>query len=135
MKRSGTRFGLKLTAIVAGVGALALATALQASGHKLLIDSGLHQVKIDTVNETTDNFSGRVRSDRAACMVGRSINVTHNGVLIAAATTDAAGNYSVNGPRPPKGDDVVTTMPKKILKKNRKHRHRCARDVVTRKAP
>ena len=135
MKRSGTRFGLKLTATVAAVGALALATALQASGHKLLIDSGLQQVKIDVVNDTTDNFSGRVRSDRTACKVGRAINVTHNGVLIATTTTDAAGNYSVNGPRPPKGDDVVTTMRKKVLKKNRKHRHRCVRDVVTRKAP
>ena len=135
MKRSRTRFGLKLTAVIAAVGALGLATALQASGHKLLIDSGLQQVKIDVVNDTTDNFSGTVRSDRPACTVGRPINVTHNGVLIATATTDAIGNYSVNGPRPPKGDDVLTTMPKKILKKNRKHRHRCARDVVTRKAP
>ncbi len=135
MKRSGTRFGLKLTAVIAAVGALGLAMALQASGHKLLVDSNLQQVKIDIVNDTTDNFSGRVQSDRAACKVGRLINITHNGALIATATTDAAGNYFVTGPRPPKGDDVVTTMPKKVLKKNRKHRHRCARDVVTRKAP
>ena len=92
-------------------------------------------MKIDVVNDTTDNFSGRVRSDRTACMVGRSINITHNGVLIATTTTDVAGNYAVNGPRPPKGDDVVTTMRKKVLKKSRKHRHRCVPDVATRKAP
>jgi hypothetical protein len=130
-----TLFKIRLVAAVVAAFAIGLATALQASGHKLLIDSGLQKVKIDIVNDTTDNFSGRVQSDRTACMVGRSINVTHNGVLIATAITDAAGNYSVNGPRPSKGDDVVATMPKKVLKKNRKHRHRCARDVVTRKAP
>jgi hypothetical protein len=137
MKRSGTgtRFSVKLTVAVAAVFALGLATALQAGGHKLVIPSNLHQVKIDTVHDTTDNFSGSVQSDRPRCEFGRFISITHNGVVIATATTDAAGNYSVNGPRPPKGDDVVTTLTKKILRKNRKHRHKCTRDVVTRKAP
>ena len=135
MKRSGTRPGLKLTAVAAAIGALGLALALPASGHKLAIDSTLQKVKIDIVNDTTDNFSGRVQSDRAKCERGRVITIAHNGVIIATATTDAAGNYSVNGPRPPKGDDVFTTAKKKILKKNRKHRHKCKRDGVSRKAP
>jgi len=41
----------------------------------------------------------------------------------------------VVGPRPPKGDDVVAILTKKILRKNRKHTHKCTRDVITRKAP
>jgi hypothetical protein len=135
MNRTGTRVGLRLTAIVAAVCALGLATALQASGHKLLIDSRIQQLKLEIVNDTTDSFSGRVQSDRAACRAGRVINITHNGVLIATTVTDVAGNFTVTGPRPPKGDDVTAFMPKKVLKKNRKHRHRCVRDVVTRKAP
>jgi hypothetical protein len=136
LKLTGTRtgFGLKLTAVVAAVGAIGLATALQASGHKNVIESGLQRFKIEIVNETTDNFSGKVVSEKAKCIPGRIISITHNGVLIATATTDAAGNFTVNGPRPPKGDDVVATLTKKILKKNRKHRHKCTRDVVTRKA-
>jgi hypothetical protein len=120
MKRSGRRPGLRLTAVLAGICVLGLLTALQASGHKNVIES---------------RFSGRVVSDKAKCVPGRIINITHNGVLIATATTDAAGNFTVNGPRPPKGDDVVAILTKKILKKNRKHRHKCTRDVITRKAP
>jgi hypothetical protein len=135
MNSSRRGLGLKLTAVIGAICALGLATALQASGHKLLIDSKIQQFKAEIVNDTTDSFSGRVQSDRFACRVGRTINITHNGVLIATATSGAAGNFTVTGPRPPKGDDVIATMPKKILKKNRKHRHRCSRDVVTRKAP
>jgi hypothetical protein len=135
MHRNRRRVGLKLTAIVAAVCALGLATALRASGHKLPIDSKIQQFKIEIVNDTTDSFSGRVQSDRAVCRVGRVITITHNGVLIATTVSDVAGNFTVTGPRPPKGDDVTAFMPKKVLKKNRKHRHRCVRDVVTRKAP
>jgi hypothetical protein len=135
MKRSGRRPGLRLTAVLAGICVLGLLTALQASGHKNVIESRIQQFKIEIVNDTTDSFSGRVVSDKAKCVPGRIINITHNGVLIATATTDAAGNFTVNGPRPPKGDDVVAILTKKILKKNRKHRHKCTRDVITRKAP
>jgi hypothetical protein len=135
MKSSRRGLGLKLTAAVGAICALGLATALQASGHKNVIESKLVQFKIEIVNDATDSYSGRVQSEKAKCVIGRVINITHNGVLIATATTDAAGNFTVTGPRPPKGDDVVATLTKKILKKNRKHRHKCTRDVVTRKAP
>jgi hypothetical protein len=134
MKRSRRGFGFKVTAVAAAVCALGLAMALPAIGHKVRFDTNL-QLKIDTVNDTADNFSGKIESRRAACEVGRFVNIIHNGVTIATATTDIAGNYSVNGPRPPKGDDVTAFTPKKVLKKNRKHRHRCANDVVTHKAP
>jgi hypothetical protein len=134
MKRTGTRRARKLGLALIVVTALGLATALQASGHKRVFVSSIQRFKIEIVNDTTDNFSGRVHSENARCVPGRVINITHNGVLIATAVTDAAGNFSVNGPRPPKGDDVVATLTKRILKKNRKHTHKCMRDVITRKA-
>jgi hypothetical protein len=130
MKRSWIRLGV-LASVMAAIG---LAVALPASGHKVVYDTHL-QFKIDTLNDTQDTFSGKVTSTRARCEVGRIVNVTHAGVTIATATTDLAGNWTVVGPRPPKGDDVTAFTPKKILKKNRKHRHRCAPDIQTHKAP
>ena len=114
--------------------AVALALALPAAGHKVAYDSHL-QLKIDATSDTQDTFSGKLSSTRAACQVGRLVNVTHAGVTIATATTDAAGNWTVLGPRPPKNDDVTAFAPKKVLKKNRKHRHRCAAATSTHKAP
>ncbi|HEX6585596.1 MAG TPA: hypothetical protein VF052_02495 [Solirubrobacterales bacterium] len=93
------------------------------------------QLKIDVLTDTTDTFSGKIESPRAACEIGRTIIVTHAGVTIATATTDPAGNWTVVGPRPPKNDDVTAFTPKKVLKKNCKHRHRCVADITTRKAP
>jgi hypothetical protein len=69
------------------------------------------------LTDTTDTFSGKIESPRAACEIGRTIIVTHAGVTIATATTDPAGNWTVVGPRPPKNDDVTAFTPKKVLKK------------------
>ncbi|MGH2983749.1 MAG: hypothetical protein ACRDK5_05795 [Solirubrobacterales bacterium] len=134
MRGSGRGLRIKLTAALAAVCALGLGLALPAVGHKVVYDTNL-QLKIDTLTDTTDTFSGKVTSRRAACTVGRVITISHNGVAIATATSDVAGNWTVTGPRPPKSDDVTAFTPKKVLKKNRKHRHRCAGDVVTHKAP
>ena len=112
----------------------AMAFALPAAGHKVVYDTHL-QLKIDATSDTQDTFSGKVTSTRGACAVGRVVNVTHAGVTIATATTDLAGNWTVIGPRPPKNDDVTAFAPNKVLKKNRKHRHRCAPDIQTHKAP
>jgi|SRR5829696_1787386 len=130
MKRNGIRV------LVLGVllSALALAVALPATGHKVVFPTSL-QLKIETLNDSQDTFSGKVTSTRARCEAGRVVNVTHAGVTIATTTTDLAGNWTVVGPRPPKRDDVTAFTPKKVLKKNLKHRHRCAPDVATRKAP
>jgi hypothetical protein len=130
MKRSW--IGLAAVGVLAG--AAGLLVAMPAAAHKVVFDTNL-QLKIDTLNDTQDTFSGRVTSQRAACEVGRLVNVTHAGVTIATATTDLAGNWTVVGPRPPKNDPVTAFTPKKILKKNRKHRHRCAADLATRHAP
>jgi hypothetical protein len=111
-----------------------MAVAMPAAGHKVTFDTNL-QLRIDTLSDTQDTFSGRVISTRAACKVGRVVTITHAGVTIAQATTDLAGNWAVIGPRPPKNDPVTAFTPKKILKKNRKHRHRCAADLTTRHAP
>jgi hypothetical protein len=112
----------------------AVALSLPAAGHKVVYDSHL-QLKIDATSDTQDTFSGKVNSTRAACEAGRVVNVTHAGATIATAITDLAGNWTVVGPRPPKNADVTAFMPKKMLKKNRKHRHRCAADTTTHKAP
>jgi hypothetical protein len=118
----------------AAVGAIGLVVASGASAHKIVFDTNL-QLKAEVLSDTQDTFSGRIESRRAACEIGRPITVTHAGVTIATATTDLAGNWTVVGPRPPKHDDVTAFTPKKVLKKNRKHRHRCAADITTRKAP
>jgi hypothetical protein len=130
MKRN--RIRLATVALLAAVAAVAV--ALPASGHKVVYDTHL-QLKIDVTNDTQDTFSGKVTSTRPACEVGRLVNVTHAGVTIATATTDLAGNWTVVGPRPPKNDDVTAFVPKKVLKKNRKHRHRCGPDTQTHRAP
>jgi hypothetical protein len=114
--------------------AIGLALALPANGHKRVFDTNL-LLKIDTLSDTTDTFSGKITSTRAKCERGRPITVTQAGVTIATATTDFAGNWTATGPRPPKGDAVTAFTPKKVLKKNRKHRHRCAADSKTHKAP
>lgn len=128
-KRAG--IGIGVAVLVCAIGLIA---ALPASGHKVRFETNL-QLKIDVLTDTTDTFSGKIESPRAACEIGRTIIVTHAGVTIATATTDLAGNWTVVGPRPPKTDDVTAFTPKKVLKKNRKHRHRCVADITTRKAP
>jgi hypothetical protein len=130
------RNGIRGAALAVLAGAAVLALVLPASAHKVTYPTNL-QLKIDVspTSMTQDTFSGKVTSTRMACLSGRTVTITHAGVTIATATTDVAGNYTVTGPRPPKGDDVTAFTPKKVLKKNRRHTHRCARDVVTHKAP
>jgi hypothetical protein len=130
MKRNRVRLPL-LGALAISIG---LVAALPAAGHKVTYDTHL-QLKIDATSDTQDTYSGQVNSTRAACRAGRVVNVTHAGVTIATTTTDLAGNWTVIGPRPPKNDDVTAFVAKKILKKNRKHVHRCAADIQTHKAP
>jgi hypothetical protein len=128
------RDGIRLAVLGTMAAAISLAIALPAAGHKVVFPTNL-QLKIDELSAAQDTFSGRIDSPRARCEVGRVVNVTHAGTTIATATTDFAGNWTVVGPHPPKGDDVTAFAPKRVLKKNSKHRHRCAPDVTTRKAP
>lgn len=128
------RNGIRLAALGLLAAAIGLAVALPAAGHKRVFDTNL-QLKIDELSATQDTFSGKVESTRTRCEIGRVVNVTHAGVTIATTTTDLAGNWTVVGPRPPKGDDVTAFTPKKILKKSPRHRHRCAPEITTHKAP
>jgi cytosine/uracil/thiamine/allantoin permease len=123
--------------IAIGVGLaclVGLAIALPASGHKVTYGTNL-QLKLDTLNETTEQYSGKVTSTKGACIVGRTITVTQAGVPIAATVSNAAGDWAVLGPKAPKNTDITASTPKKILKKNSKHRHKCAAAATTRKAP
>jgi hypothetical protein len=125
---------IKLAVLAAGVCALVLALTPLASGHKVKYPTGL-QLKIDSVDTATAQYSGKVSSTRGACVVARTINVSANGVLLATTFSNIAGDWNVTGPKQAKGTEVTAFTPKKILKKNRKHRHKCAAALNTRKAP
>ena len=128
-KRAG--IGIAVAAAICAVGLLA---ALPAGAHKVGFATEL-QLKIDVLSDTQATYSGKIESPKARCEQGRLVNVFHAGVLIATATTDFAGNWSAVGSKPPKGDDVTAMAPRKILKKNGKHRHKCAADTATHKVP
>jgi hypothetical protein len=133
MKRSNHRLGIRLAVLGVAVCAIVLAVALPAIGHKVKYPTNL-QLKIDTINDTTDQYSGKVTSTKAACTVGRTIVVSQAGVAIATTVSNVSGDWAVTGPKAPKNTDVTATTPKKILKKNKKHRHKCAAAATTRKA-
>lgn len=126
------RNGIRLLALGGLAAALALAIALPAGAHKIRFESSL-QFKLDVLSDTQATYSGKIESPKAACEIGRPVNVSHAGAVIATTTTDFAGNWTVVGSKPPKGSDVTAFVPRKVLKKNRKHRHKCAPDVATRK--
>jgi hypothetical protein len=123
-----------LVVALATVAALALIVA-PASGHKKAYDTSL-QLKVDGLTATTTQYSGSVHSTKGACERNRVITITTLGVAIAQVTSDAAGNYTVTvtGPPPAKNQDVVASTPKKFLKRNSKHKHKCKPASVTRKA-
>jgi len=126
------RHAIRLVALGGLTAVVALAIALPATAHKVRFETNL-QFKIDVLSDTQATYSGKVEGPRASCEIGRIVNVTHAGAVIATTTTDLAGNWTVVGSKPPKGSDVTAFAPKKVLKKNRKHRHKCAADTATRK--
>jgi hypothetical protein len=117
-------------ALLALTGAV-LATPV--SAHKRTYESTL-QLKIDPIDTTTSLYSGRVSSDRAKCENGREVTVSVGGSAIAGATTALGGAWSVVGPTQPKGTTITATMPRKFLKRSKKHKHKCASDFVERRA-
>lgn len=106
-----------------------------ASGHKRGFDTGL-RLKVDFLTPTSTQYSGSVRSDKRKCERKREITITTGGIAIGTATSDFDGNYTVvvNGTPPVKNQDVIASTPKKFLKRNKKHRHKCRAEKVTRKA-
>ncbi len=129
---AGRRRAIAATLGVVAVMALA---ATSASAHKQGYDTNL-QVKVDTLTATSTQYSGSVKSEKAACERYRVITVTTSGVAIATATSDASGSWLVvvNGTPPAKNQDVIASTPKKFLKRNSKHRHKCRPATVTGKA-
>ena len=126
----------KKSLAVALVTAAALALIVApASGHKTAYDTSL-QLKVDGLTATTTQYSGSVNSERGACERNRTITITTLGVTVATVVSDAAGNYNVvvTGPPPAKNQDVIASTPKKFIKRNSKHKHKCKPASVTRKA-
>ena len=121
--------------ILAMACALAVAVSAQvASGHKIAFDTSL-QLKASKIDDVTNEYSGKVNSIRAKCEVGRRITVTANGAVVATATSVVGGAWAATGTAPPKNTTLIATVSRKVLKKNKKHRHKCRPDSATRKAP
>jgi hypothetical protein len=114
----------RLPLVTVAACAVGLALALPALGHKVTYATNL-QLKLDTLNDTTEQYSGKVTSTKAACKAGRTITVAAAGAPIATTVSNAAGDWVVTGPVPPKGTVITATTPKKFLKRNKKHRHKC----------
>jgi hypothetical protein len=127
--------GRRAIAVALGAAALVALSAVPASGHKQGYDTSL-QLKVDTLTATSTQYAGSVRSEKPACERNREITITTGGVAIGTATSDFNGDYTVviNGTPPAKNQDVIASTPKKFLKRNSKHRHKCRAATVTRKA-
>jgi hypothetical protein len=130
MNRIGSRASIKLAAAVLAVCAVGLAIALPAMGHKVTYSTSL-QLKSDQLNDTTEQYSGKVNSTKGACKSGRTITIAQSGTPIATTVSSVSGDWAVTAPVPPKGTSVTASTPKKILKKNRKHVHKCGPASVT----
>jgi len=130
-----TRTGRKAKiAIVSGALALSMGLASQsASAHKVAFDNNL-QLKDTALTETTSQYSGKVTSIKGACKFGRPVTVTANGVVIASAFSVAGGAWSASGPTQVKGTTLIASIPRKILKRNKKHRHKCKAASAQRRA-
>jgi len=110
-----------------------LAIALPASGHKITYATNL-QLKLDTLNDTTEQYSGKVTSTKAACKAGRTITVAAAGAPVATTVSNASGDWVVTGPVPAKGTIITASTPKKFLVRNKKHRHKCGPASTTHRA-
>ena len=124
---------VKSLAIVGVVSAIGLAVALPASGHKVAFDTSL-TLRLDTLNDTTEQYSGKVRSEKAGCEAGRKITVSQSGVPVGTTVSNSGGDWVLTGAVPPKGAQITVSTPKKILKKNKKHKHKCKAASLSRKA-
>src|SRR5262245_52715381 len=124
MERIGGARGVRVGAMAVAVSAIGLAVALPASGHKVAYDTNL-KIRFDTLNGTTEQYSGKVMSQKPKCEAGRTITVSQAGAPVGTTTSNPEGEWAVTGPVPPKGAQVTVSVTKKILKKNKKHRHKC----------
>lgn len=134
MKRSGRGPGLRLAATLAAICALGLIAAAPAGAHKVAFDTNL-QLKLDKLNETSEQYSGKVTSNKGKCRINRTVNVSQSGIFVGSTLSNFAGDWILAGPVPPKGATVTAFAPRKILKKNKKHRHKCKPAIASRKAP
>lgn len=134
MRRSQGSRRARLAVVLGAVCALGLALALQAAvAHKVTYDSNL-QLKDDTLTDTTTQYSGKVTSTKGSCEVGRPVTVTANGAVVATATSVVGGSWSASGPAQVKGTTLIATIPRKVLKRNKKHRHKCVAASAQRRA-
>jgi hypothetical protein len=111
--------------------ALALALPLgSASGHTTVLQNGL---VFDTASTgpTTVQYSGQVFGAKD-CRVGRAVDISVGGAFFTTVKTDGSGNFSATGPKPTPGAEA-TAVARKLVKKTKKHQHKCAAKAETKK--
>jgi hypothetical protein len=86
------------------------------------------------LSDTTIDYAGQVNSESKLCRAGRALELFVGGNHLTTVTTDRAGGWSVTGVRPAQGTEVTAAVSSKV-KRTRRHRHRCAADSITKKAP
>src|SRR5262249_34865265 len=133
MARRRKRVAVTLGAAAIAGSAMALAFVAPGLAHKITYSTSL-QLKIDSINSTTHPFSGKGTSNKGAWTGGRTITVSGSGEPGGSTASNVAGDWALTAPTAPKNSDVTASTPKKILKKNRKHLHKCAPAATTRKA-
>ena len=107
-----------------------------AGAHKQTYETSL-TFQAKSASPTVNEYSGQVNSERAKCERYRVVNVDAFDVRIATAISLVTGEWSVqqSAPLPPKGTTLIAFTPKKFIKRNDEHRHKCASDFAEKKAP
>jgi hypothetical protein len=124
MRRSSTGRRLRLALLTVAVCVAGLALVLPAIAHKVTYATNL-QLKLDTLNDTTEQYSGKVTSTKGACKAGRTITISAAGAPVASTVSGVGGDWAVTAPVPAKGTVITASTPKKFLVRNKKHRHKC----------
>lgn len=127
------RVALLMTAIVALMSVVFVASA---TAHKVKIDTTV-TAKFNKPNPkdpyATGNFDGSVNSNKARCEKNRKVTLRQraaDGSSVAVGTdfTDANGDWVI-APSSAGPGTYFAKVAKKVLRKNKKHRHICRKAV------
>ncbi len=127
-----------IAAVAMIVGAVSIGTAV---AHKVRYTASVNlQVKDiaatpPATEPTTTEYSGKVNSTFARCERFRPVTITSSTGLFVQTITNINGDYAITGPKQAQGVTVTATINRKVLRKNRRHKHVCLAAATTHKAP
>ncbi len=102
---------------------VAAALALSLLGGTASARTITHQTSFvfDTVSTgpTTVQYSGHVGGARI-CREKRTVDIYVGGVLLTTVVTDAGGNFSATGVKPPPGTEATAVL-RKVVKKTKRY--------------